>query len=300
MSGCKKLQDVEEQMRRDGFEILHLELSDRFQRFGKKQRQWARVFEYAVVAGDHSTQMKKTYPLNGMNSPSVRHTQSVARHSNRDREMAHASVANEVRRMFAGLNPCGTSEYLGRKHLGDSHGSKYSGGTLVIPIADANGLIWSLQYIYPDGQKRFHFGGRIEGGLHLLGSGPDDRTVLLAEGFASAASVREATNLTTFMAFNAGNLPKAAAVLRRKFPAAQIVICGDDDRWNTGTRANVGREKADAAARKADGLATFPVFSLNDLNPTDFNDLHCLQGIKTVTAQLTSVINNSIRRSNEK
>ena len=93
-----------------------------------------------------------------------------------------------------------------------------------------------------------------------LGTDPAGPAVLLiAEGFATAASLHEATGRPAAVAFDAGNLAHVVKALRKKYPAALIVLAGDDDRdTEARTGSNPGRLKATAAARSVQGLAVFP------------------------------------------
>src|SRR5690242_1637739 len=89
---------------------------------------------------------------------------------------------------------------------------------LLIP-ALIDGQVWSLQYVAIDGEKRFLPGGKMSGAYCPVGPKPTDGdTIAIAEGFATAASVHEATGLTVFAAFSAGNLPAVAAMVRKRWP----------------------------------------------------------------------------------
>jgi putative DNA primase/helicase len=53
-------------------------------------------------------------------------------------------------------------EYLTRKRI-KPHGMKFDGHRLLIPMRDTTGKLHSLQAITPQGDKRFHPGGRGQG-----------------------------------------------------------------------------------------------------------------------------------------
>ena len=186
----------------------------------------------------------------------------------------------------------GTSGYLKRKKIdGQKLGIKYDGkGSFYVPMQDIDGKLWSWQKIYWDGTewiKRFHTGGRVTGCFHTLGSLQSTGTIYVCEGFATAASVHLATSGTTVVAFNTGNLSAVCKELRRKFPDVSIVVAGDDDRFKDPEK-NPGREAAEEAAKGCLGRTAFPVFKPSDSKPTDWNDLHCLEGLETVKAQLNA------------
>lgn len=130
-----------------------------------------------------------------------------------------------------------------------------------------------------------------------LGTVKGTDVILVVEGYATGLTVRQATGRThaVFVALNAGNLAAVVGVLRRLYPLNPIVICADDD-WRTKDHAgkpdNVGRRKAQAAARSIDMcVVVFPAFGAGRLTGhTDFNDLQLVQGIEVVARQLARVI----------
>lgn len=116
--------------------------------------------------------------------------------------------------------------------------------TLVIPVRAGNGMLQSLQFIDGHGNKRFLRGGRIAGGSHVVGNLTGD-VVVIAEGYATAASIHLATGYPVVVAFNCGNLHPVAVLTRQKYPKARIVIAADDDDQ---TKGNPGLTKAQEAA----------------------------------------------------
>lgn len=126
---------------------------------------------------------------------------------------------------------------------------------LLIPARDANGTLHTLQFIGPDGAKRFLTGGRIRGCYYAIGRPVD--TLLLAEGYATAATVYEATGHATACAFNAGNLAPVARALRAKFPGLRLIVCADND---TDTPGNPGLTQAWEAANAVNGWVAVPAF----------------------------------------
>lgn len=158
---------------------------------------------------------------------------------------------------------------------------------LVIPLRDLNGALHSLQFIGPDGKKTFLTGGAVEGNCALLGEPDGAETLLICEGYATGVSLHLATKLPVIVAFNAGNLRSIAAGARLKWPHIVLVFCADDDRETAG---NPGQTKAKAAAEAVGGFAIAPLFADLSGNPTDFNDLHCREGLPALQAQLTNAL----------
>lgn len=125
-------------------------------------------------------------------------------------------------------------------------------GAIMLPTK-LNGKITSLQFINRDGEKRFLFGG--EKGGYLIGKIQPGKPVCICEGFATGATIHEATGHAVIVAFDAGNMKKIASALRANKPDMVIVLCADDDESGTGIR------KATEAAQFVGGLVAMPVFS---------------------------------------
>ncbi|QXL83268.1 toprim domain-containing protein [Comamonas sp. NLF-1-9] len=145
--------------------------------------------------------------------------------------------------------------YLLKKGI-KPHGARMLRGDLVLPLRDTAGKLWSLQLISPDGEKRFLAGGRTRGCYFPIGGAPVD-TLLIAEGFATGATLHEATGWPVAVAFNANNLEPVACALREKFPSVRAVVCADDD---AATPGNPGLTRATAAARAVGGRVVYPNF----------------------------------------
>lgn len=92
-----------------------------------------------------------------------------------------------------------------------------------------------------------------------LGSAAPLDTICIAEGFATAATIREITGHAAVAAINRTSLLAIAQSFRKRFPAARIVLCADDDwmREREG-KGNPGLESARAAAAAVGGVLTVP------------------------------------------
>ncbi len=202
----------------------------------------------------------------------------------------------------------GHSPYLQRKGV-QAHGVRFlRDGTMLVPLRNATGELRNLQLIAPqpptDGQKargltekRFLPGGPKKGLFHVIGesaavaAGADVAPlVLMAEGYATAASLHEASGLLAVVALDAGSLVAVAEALPARFPGARFLVCADDD---VGTEArtgkNPGREGADKAVRKLQSLGCAAAMLLPHGLPeggTDFNDLATSSGLAEVTRQI--------------
>lgn len=215
------------------------------------------------------------------------------------RKAAHARAANEAVLLWGQASDIGESPYLACKGV-RPYGVRFmADGWLLVPMCDEEGNLWNVQRIAPakraaGGPDKFFLkGGRKSGLYHVLGSVASDpggpSVLLVAEGYATAASLHEATGRPVFVAFDAGNMAYVVKTLRKQYPAALLVICGDDDAQNLSrTGNNPGRDKASAAARSVRGIAVFPS-SLSD-GDSDFNDLHRSAGLDAVCGIIKNAI----------
>lgn len=183
----------------------------------------------------------------------------------------------------------GLSEYHRAKGLGQSFGARiqesFYGVSAVVPMVDVDGKLWNVQKIQANRDKFFYPGGRVQGCFHVIGPGLEEsETIYIAEGFATAGTIHEATGGTVVCAFTAGNVLAVAVELKRRFSSKAFIICGDEDVWSE--RGNAGRTKAEEAAKQVMGVAVMPRFKSMDGKPTDFNDLYLREGMDAVRDQL--------------
>lgn len=196
------------------------------------------------------------------------------------------------------VEPVPDFPYLAAKSLKASYGAratkpsaKYPEPSLVIPIWIDKQLT-SLQFIHADGSKHFLGGGAVTGGFFLIGEISEDieetrivsdasKMLFICEGFATGATIHEATGAPVFVAFNAGNLKAVAEAMRKRYPDAQIILAADDD-WRTPN--NPGIQKAIEAAKSIDASIVVPDFNWLERGKkeTDFNDLFQLGGLELV------------------
>ena len=166
-----------------------------------------------------------------------------------------AEAAARAEKLWNSARPANNDHpYLQRKKV-PAYGLRQLREQLVIPLRDATGRLWSLQFIDADGRKKFLTGGRIQGCYLAIGRPRD--VLLLCEGYATAATLFQATGHATAACFNCGNLAHVARALRAKFPRLRFVIAADND---TGTAGNPGLTAAQQAARLVGALVAYPQF----------------------------------------
>jgi putative DNA primase/helicase len=187
------------------------------------------------------------------------------------------------------------TEYHKAKQIEATPGAPSRNGDVLVPGYDVDGKLWTIQYIKEDGTKRFAKDSRKYGCFHVVGA-PNGAAalqqiamspvVVIAEGYATAATLAEHGKVPTLAAYDSGNLLSVATSIRERWSDKAIVIAGDDDHR---IENNPGRDKARAAAEAVAGVAIFPNFTAEQRAKgfTDFNDLGT-QNPELVSKQLTS------------
>jgi len=189
----------------------------------------------------------------------------------------HEEAQRQAEAIWQAATPCTEYPYLTAKGI-KSHGLKrHNDGKLIVPMR-ADGVIHSLQFIDEGGEKRFLPGGRVKGCYFSIGKPTE--ALCIAEGFATGATIHEATGHAVAVAFNAGNLLPVAKALREKFPDLRLILCGDTDKSGTGQKA------ATEAAQAIGALVALPQFTAEELAgdkpPSDWNDFAKLRGLEAV------------------
>lgn len=239
---------------------------------------------------------KEAMPLSSDQQAAIR--QRIAEEKKRAdaaRRAENEKAAQAAAAAWRGYVTEGSSDYLVRKHVG-AHGIRFApsgAGTLAVPMTDSAGKVWGLQLIRgkarPAGKLEKEYwpkGLAKQGKYHLIGGVPRD-ILLLAEGYATAATLHQATGLPVAVAFDAGNLLPVAQALHKAHPRVKILICADDDYL---TEGNPGVKAAEAAALAVGGAVAVPQFSIDRENKkiTDFNDLAEREGEGVVLHQISA------------
>ena len=192
----------------------------------------------------------------------------------KEQEQCEASIeANYLWSRCSLANP--DHAYLVRKHIYSFCAKQYK-DQIVLPIIDCSGKIWSLQYIYESGDKRFLSDGALKGHFILVQDpeNTEDASILICEGFATGATLAMSNpKACVVAACNALNVEPVAVSIRKHFPNVKIIICADDDRLNPDNPGITKGRKAAIAAGALFHQPKWPVGAPESL--TDYNDLAC-------------------------
>jgi len=230
-----------------------------------------------------------SYNPNEMSAEQKRLMQTKLEESQKRREEAKAKKQEEVsiyaKEKFASANEVTDHNYLDDKKV-KSYGLKTINGNLLIPVHSItksdNGIlvndIKSLQYIFPDGSKKFVGGGEIKGNVFLIGCEATELpyldTLILCEGYATGSSIFEATGLPVAVVFSA-NFCLTASVRLRKVTGAKFVIALDND------TSGIGEKNANEVVNAVSNcVSRLPSVT------GDFNDLHLAKGLEQVKLEL--------------
>ena len=176
-----------------------------------------------------------------------------------ERELCYQQAAKTALYIWNKSTPNPQHPYLTRKRVKAHHARLYR-DSLVIPIYNESCELVNLQFITPNGDKRFLTGARKKGCFSALDKDSNTDTILFAEGFSTAASLHEETGFYTAIGLDAGNLVYVARVIRGLYPQASIIVCGDND-------ANgVGQKAAIEAAAAVNGKYKIPLNVGQDWN----------------------------------
>ncbi|MCP5137865.1 MAG: DUF3987 domain-containing protein [Gammaproteobacteria bacterium] len=217
----------------------------------------------------------------------MRRVEEARKHAEAERQQQYAEAAAKAASIWNAATQANDDHaYLVRKGI-KANGARLHQGALVIPVR-SGGALHSLQFINDDGSKRFLSGGRITGGYFSIGTIKGANALCIAEGFATGATIHQATGYPVAVAFNAGNLEAVAKAMRQKLPDLPIILCADDD---AETEGNPGITKANYAALIIGGKVAVPSFG--DQRPadvTDFNDMAALLGLEAVAKAIHEAI----------
>lgn len=237
-----------------------------------------------------------------------------------------AAAAERANRLWNEAAECTEHPYLERKGI-RSHGLRVgkwevidqdtgevrivTNQALLVPMRDLGKRIHSLQAIMPKkrpgaSDKWYLTDGDKEGRFWVIGRPIEHdgrQVIIICEGYATGASIHEATGHAVIVAFDAPNLLPVAKVWRERFPDAIIIMAADNDQWTLKPVANPGVTRARECAKAVDALIAFPPFeaalgATNDQGgrahgPTDFNDLQIMEGPEAVCGVIDAVLNPS-------
>jgi len=259
---------------------------------------WYIIYSNQPIAGaygDWSIGISHTFCTKSLHSLSLiernehnaRMKQALAKRD-ADKKASSIKAKQNANSIWSNSQPTVHHHYLQNKGIQSHRLRQNKTKQLIVPVQDTSGEIHSLQFINKDSSKYFLSDGAIK--RHFYPIGEVTKTICICEGYATAASVFETTEYYSIVAFNANNLEVVAKIIRGKYPSSDIIICGDNDQFKS---SNTGVKYATEAAKAINDRLVFPQFKLLESKPTDFNDLHRLEGGIEVKRQIDDAVSVS-------
>lgn len=199
----------------------------------------------------------------------------------RKEQKAYFDKATDLAAQYFDLVDIGTTTpYLEKKRVQKFNCKTDRNGDVIIPlrilvrdkIGYTNSYIKTLQTIKYDGTKLLSKGGQKKGAMGLLNfpksllPKPDNKNkmdnfngdIIIAEGYATAATLAQLTGYLSVMAIDAGNFNPVVQQIRLAYPKARIIISADNDiklkestpnssKWvwsNTGVEAAISTQQS--------------------------------------------------------
>lgn len=295
------------------------------------------VGSYGIWHGSDNGAMKVEFDKSKLNteqrSAILQRMKADQKRAELERKRSADLAAKKADAIWRRLSNDGDCDYLQRKKV-PALGVRFTDkNSLCIPMMDISGRIYGLQFILDRTQskeriqkigrdKEFWPAGMAKKGrFHLIGL--PTNILLVAEGYATAASLNLATGLPVAVAFDANNIDPVISDLKRHYRGIKILICADNDsqaickhcktkidlaknkslcpdcgqehgKINTGIDraglASLAHGCAWVAPRFEDENARFEHFAKNQGKLTDFNDLHLQEGLHSVRVQIEHAI----------
>jgi hypothetical protein len=189
-------------------------------------------------------------------------------------------------------------DYLKRKNAKSYGLKKDENGNLVVPIyfyeqGEEPSLI-GLQLIDKEGAKKTARKSKMKGGAYLLDTPQDNYPIYLCEGYATAATVAEATFGSAGTCFGITQMLNSARVLRQACPKSEVICLPD---------AGVKQDTIEELIKEGFRVIQ-PDFSAyrpheGEKVPTDYNDLahlasekgsDIIKGYEAVVRQLDAAL----------
>lgn len=228
---------------------------------------WARLFpdSRAGVFGHFRLGIRKSWSFDGStrirSKPERCEIAKRVRRQEAERVREWEKIATLAMQEWSSASTANPAHaYLKAKEL-TPFGIRQYGNVLMVPMWDASFLLRNVQRIAPDGAKRFMPGGQTNGlfwhhGVLTMGHQLTTFPLVIAEGFATAAAIHEATGYAVVAAMSGQNLEAVAVIMRQRFPSREIIMAADYD----GNRSdNVGVIWAKRAGEAVGARVSYPL-----------------------------------------
>ena len=248
-------QQLESAMLKEGFSPSLISLDGELHRFGAKNNCWYVAYGDGIPAGifgDWSTGIEFTWHAKTGKKLTMMEVATKAERMKKlkavrkaQKDVKHKNTAVAVTTIFNSLPLANPSHaYLQHKQI-NGVSLRQSGENLVAPLYNIDGVLTSLQYITPTGDKRFQKDGECKGSFNVIGKiAPTTKKIFIAEGHATAETIYQETSIPTVATYSAGNIPTVTELFRTRYGNIDITIVADND----SLKKDTGKKYADKAA----------------------------------------------------
>lgn len=283
----------------------NIRLSNGFMRWGKNNRYYAREVDNGYIFGDWISGDKGTvFPEQTkaltpeerrQREAKIKAAREAAEKEQAQQWKQKAGEALSLWQQAEKLPMNAEHPYLLKKRV-FPYNLRKSNENLIIPLYDIDNKIMSLQFINNEGEKRFLSGGRVKGCFFPIAPQEKGEKIIVCEGYATGASIREATGLGVAVAFNKGNLEAVVKALKNKYPSKQIMIAADNDIKEDAP--NYGLDEV----QRVGSLFGCPVIIpyLKSGGKCDFNDVATAEGLEQVKKLFSEQVAHSTAERDNK
>lgn len=290
---CKILEDY-------GYGKTEIIADEKVNRFGKNKDLWYICFENFIVAGDWSGNLEKvSQPINSIKFEVLNHQQKyemiekakkVKIDAQKEKDEEYKKAAIQAEHLWQTLSNYGKSDYLENKRLDSIKGIRFgndeNGNFIATALIDNCDKIWSIQFIYDNGFKKFLSDGKTKGCYAQFGN-QESQKVFVCEGLATALSILLVNpDCLVVTAYNCHNLKEVTNNILLKYPNKKVIIAGDNDIFK---EKNIGKEKAEETAKEFGLDLVLPTFKDTSSKPSDFDDLRQIEGLEEAKKQLNNL-----------
>lgn len=201
----------------------------------RKQNGWYILSEHswgiAGAFGNWATGEKYAYsskgsePLTEEQRAEIEKAMAIAAEKDKERRQ---DALGHLAKLWQTFTDIQSHPYTDRKKVGLYGNLKAWASALVIPMTDKDGNLQTIQTITPDGFKKWYSDCTPMGGRFII---PGSQKTYICEGYATGASIHEATGATVVCAMQANNIKNVAP----DYPGA--VVIADNDESGTGQKA---------------------------------------------------------------
>ena len=207
----------------------------KFIRYGERKSKWLLVLNnnYAVAGDwkkDCSGNPTHSFKQGGVTEEEAKKIALIIEQQKEKQEASHNKAKEKAKDLLNSCEESINNPYLLRK--GIKFTAKVKGETLIVPIYSDGTELTSLQYIKPDGTKRFLYGGKVKNGCTFINKEFAKKKVVICEGYATGITIAQnyEQEACVIVAFSAANLKNIATWIHGKIKHNNIIIAADNDK----------------------------------------------------------------------